>query len=238
MSEQCQFEAEQILQKIVEGHDEFGWCNVKESINALNVWFDSSRSWADSAWLDISVWNPRINYGQNLIFTTQQILFVIVSLMANLRIIHYHHTRAPHPKFTMTRFSRICIKMHVFSGSIGVLLPLWVFFSADEFSGKILMFICSFFDFVFCVTAYFQSPNVFGVRLIVVPMYYTCVIIKVVLNICLLQSLMLQPLGGFKSQVEWLWMMWLEINAFMVNCAIIVYFAYFLFITCSLASHV
>jgi hypothetical protein len=156
----------------------------------------------------MTAWTPRINQGPYIIFNTQQLLFMIVSILANSYILFYHYTNAPHPKFTISWLRRVCIKTHIIAGSIGVIIPLYVFFSTNQTAGLICMWTFVAWDMIFAISAYIQSPSVYGVRSITVPLYYVCVGCKVFLNCCLIQSLVTNPVGGYKSQVEWLWMCW------------------------------
>ena len=186
----------------------YGWCDIDANLQILLDWFDYDKSWAAVRWFDSIIWSRRINEGQQYIFTSQQIIFLIVSLLANIKILTYHFTSPNHPKFAVTPFSRWCIRTHVLSGSIGVILPLYVFFTTEHQLATALMFVFVAWDFVFAISAVFQTPNVYGVRVLTIPLYYACVVIKFILNVCLLQSLLYEPLGGYKTKVEWLWICW------------------------------
>ena len=187
----------------------YDWCNLKTNMDQLNAWFDPSQSFAQALWFNSNLWNVQINQGQQIIFTSQQIGFIIVSLLANALVIFYHITNPPHPKFHLNVITKATIKIHVLSGIVGVILPLFVFFSTFNQSALIVvMFVCVSFDCMFAVTAAIQAPNVYGVRILTVPLYYTCIFFKFVLIACLLQSLCVFPVGGFKTQVEWLWLCW------------------------------
>jgi hypothetical protein len=100
--------------------------------NGVNSWYDNNKSWADVAWFTSTLWSRNINQGQQLIFSSQQVLFMIVSVIANAKIMSFHYTTANHPKFALTFFSLCCIRIHVLPGSIGVLFPLYVFFAVEQ----------------------------------------------------------------------------------------------------------
>jgi hypothetical protein len=202
----CQVSAAKHLEHLLE--EGYGWCIIDRNLELVDNWFDSERSWASVSWFTSIVWSQNINHGQQVIFSSQQILFMIVSVLANLRIISYHFSNEHHPKFSLTSFSRWCIRVHVLSGSIGVFLPLYVFFALEQSSTTALMFIFGAWDFIFSISALFQTPNVFGVRVLTIPLYTTCILFKLILNGCLMASLLHEPLGGFKTQVLWLWMCW------------------------------
>eukprot|EP01033_Poteriospumella_lacustris_P001035 gene1035-747_t len=125
-------------------------------------------------WFDPLAWtSDGLNSGPRIIFTSQQLLFIAVSLFANLIIITYHLTNPPHPKFSFSLQSRLCIRTHVFSGVIGVVLPF-----THEQAATICMWVYSFIDFIFAISVAMQAPNVYGVRRLTVSMYFTAVFFK------------------------------------------------------------
>eukprot|EP01033_Poteriospumella_lacustris_P014268 gene14268-10199_t len=159
-------------------------------------------------WFDPLAWtSDGLNSGPRIIFTSQQLLFIAVSLFANLIIITYHLTNPPHPKFSFSLQSRLCIRTHVFSGVIGVVLPLYVFFSTHEQAATICMWVYSFIDFIFAISVAMQAPNVYGVRRLTVSMYFTAVFFKFVLIACLWWSLS-SSASTYKERVTWLWLSW------------------------------
>jgi hypothetical protein len=172
-------------------------------------WFDQGQSWAQTVWFSSLHWEVEsVNIGPRIVFTTQQLLFVLASVLANSYILKFHWSVAPHPKFSLSFLSRFMIRLHVLSGTIGVTLPLYVFFTTDEASALICMYFCCAFEWLFSLSAFIQTPNVFGVRILTVPLYYVAVLLKVIFNACLLQSLILEPYGGYKERVTWLWCSW------------------------------
>eukprot|EP01032_Pedospumella_encystans_P008748 gene8748-10350_t len=204
---QCQVNALLNVDKLVSSSD-FDYCLLNDGIVRLGYWYDSDSSWASTVWFIGRHWRDRLNQGAFTIATSAMLLFLIISVLANIKIVHYHITSAPHPKYSLTALSKLCIRVHVFTGILGVALPLYVFFSSDEPSGFIVMCAVCAADFIFALTAFMQTPNVHGVRVLTVPLYYVCVFFKVVINCCLLQSLVHDNTGGFKTQVQWLWMVW------------------------------
>lgn len=129
---------------------------IDRNIESLSNWYDSDKSWATVSLFSSIIWSGNINQGQQNIFSSQQILFMIVSTLANIFVLTYHYTNVPHPKFALTLFSRLCIRAHVISGSIGVFVPLYVFFSVPSDLVKMLMFIFVAWDMVFALSAFFQ----------------------------------------------------------------------------------
>jgi hypothetical protein len=198
--EACQAEAANNLNKLI-ASKQYTWCDVNNNLKNLQVFFSKDTSWASYKWFLTSSWSPRINEGPYIIFTTQQLLFIVVSVLANIFIIFYHFSEPVHPKFTISFLRRVCIRVHVFSGSIGVILPLYIFFTSNQYAGWIGMFIFVAWDIIFAISACIQAPSVYGVRSVTVPLYFVCVGCKFILTACLFQSLFFEPLGGYKSQV-------------------------------------
>eukprot|EP01032_Pedospumella_encystans_P009226 gene9226-10882_t len=179
---QCQVNALLNVNKLVSSSD-FDYCLLNDEIVRLGYWYDSDSSWASTVWFLSRHWRDRLNQGAFTIATSAMLLFLIISVLANIKIVHYHLTSAPHPKYSLTALSKLCIRVHVFTGILGVALPLYVFFSSDEPSGFIVMCAVCAADFIFALTAFIQTPNVHG-------------------------SLVHDNTGGFKTHVQWLWMVW------------------------------
>ena len=116
-------------------------------------------------------------------------------------ILNYHYTVPAHPKYSLQASTRLSLRIHILTGTVGVLLPLYVFFSTNQAVGVSIMWLVAIVDLIFSCTAAFQAPNVYGMRILTIPAYYTCVALKVIVNGCLLQSLIVNPVGGFKDQV-------------------------------------
>ena len=204
---QCQIDAVLNVNELVSSSD-FDYCLLNDELVRLGYWYDSDSSWASTVWFLARHWRDRLNQGAFTIATAAMFLFLVISVLANIKIVHYHLTSAPHPKYSLTTLSKLCIRVHVFTGILGVALPLYVFFSTDEPSCFGVMCTVCAADYIFAITAFMQTPNVHGVRVLTVPLYYVCVFFKVVINSCLLQSLVNGNTGGFKTHVQWLWMVW------------------------------
>ena len=209
MTDSCQIQSLTKIQQLI-GSGHFDWCSLETSVDSLVNWYNGDRSWIWAAWFSSTTWDTsRVNVGPYIIFTTHEIVFIILSLLANALIIFYHLTNPPHPKYSLSVKTKISIRAHVVSGVIGVVLPLFVFFTTNQMIGKVLMAIVVAWDAIFITTATIQAPNVYGVRSMTVPMYYTCIFLKFVIVACLLQSLIYEPLGEYKDQVTWLWRWWI-----------------------------
>ena len=204
---QCQASTIESIAALISS-GKYSWCNINDDLQRLQGWLDDQVSWGGFQWFTTTVWNNRINEGPYLIFNTQQLLFIIVSLLANIYILFYHYTEPVHPKYTISFYRRMTIRIHVLSGSIGVILPLYTFFTTNIFAGYVCMFIFVIWDIIFNFSSIIQAPYVYGVRSVTVPLYFVCIFCKLVLSACLLSSLLIEPLGGYKSQVQWLWMCW------------------------------
>ena len=203
----CQADGIASLNELISS-GKYSWCSINNDLERLQSWFNDQESWGSYQWFSSAAWSSRINEGPYLIFNTQQLLFILVSLLANTYILFYHFTEPVHPKYTISFFRRMTIRIHVLSGSIGVVLPLYCFFTTNIFAGYVCMFIFVIWDIVFNISSIIQAPNVYGVRSVTVPLYFVCIVCKFLLSACLLSSLLLEPLGGYKSQVQWLWMCW------------------------------
>ena len=211
ISSTCQQEALAHLQELLTSSDtSYSWCEINTNLESLLYWFNSKYSWAQSVWFNELVWSTdSINYGPKVIFNIQQLLFITCSILANIVVLMYHYTHSAHPKYSFSWLSRLCIRLHIIAGSIGVIVPIYVFFTTHVLTARICMYIFVISDFVFALTASYQTPNVYGVRTITIPLYSVCILFKFIINACLLQSLLIaDPLGGFKEQVTWLWMCW------------------------------
>jgi hypothetical protein len=208
LSQTCQSDAQANLLELA-NQEHYGWCAVNDELEEKITWFDSGRSFAFASWLNPRIWtNKRINFGQTFIMTAHAVSFIGASVIANIFVLIFHFSHSPHPKFSFTFFSRSIIRLHIYTGAIGVVLPLYVFFGKDEYSGGIAMLVFCIVDYVFALTARIQAPNVYGVRNLTVPLYNSCILLKAIINTCLLQSLLLDPIGGYKTKVQWLWICW------------------------------
>jgi hypothetical protein len=207
-AKKCQDSAMDHLNTLI-SEKRFGWCEINQDLEGLVSWFSDSESFSKSQWLDPTAWSPfQINHGQTVIFTTHMISFIVMSVIANALVLFYHFSHSAHPKFSFSTSTQIYLKIHIYSGTVGVLLPLYVFFTTNQHHGFICMLACVIMDYVFAYTAFRQAPNVYGVRNLTVPLYYTCITLKFILATCLLQSLFYEPIGGYKTKVLWLWLCW------------------------------
>ena len=145
---QCQASTIESIAALISS-GKYSWCNINDDLQRLQGWLDDQVSWGGFQWFTTTAWNNRINEGPYLIFNTQQLLFIIVSLLANIYILFYHYTEPVHPKYTISFYRRMTIRIHVLSGSIGVILPLYTFFTTNIFAGYVCMFIFVIWDIIF-----------------------------------------------------------------------------------------
>jgi hypothetical protein len=206
----CQTEAITNLNSVVgDAGKVYTWCDANGELETKKEWFNKHMSFGKVQWFMASLWSyDRINYGQTLIHRIHEISFLVFSVLANIFVLHFHYTNAPHPKYSLKPQSRISIRVHVISGTVGIILPLYVFFTTNESAAYGAMFACVLFDYIHDLTGLIQAPNVYGVRLITVPVYYVAILTKMIISTCLLQSLFVIPVGGHKTQIAWLWMVW------------------------------
>lgn len=205
----CLMEGQALTSQLLsEANGDYTFCDLKHSLQSLVNWYDRDTSFADTRWFNSDVYSSNINEGPIILLSTAEIWFLILSLIANTQVVWFHLTNVPHPKFTLSLAARICIKIHVLFGITVIVLPVYVFFTSNMVAARVCMFIVCVCDLIFSFSAMYQTPNTPGVRVLTVPAYAAIVILKLFLNCCLFQSLILNPMGGIKSQVSWLWLLW------------------------------
>ena len=111
MSSQCESELADNVNKLIQSGD-YDYCDLNTDIQKLQTWFDSE-SWAGAVWTNKIVWAPQINQGPIIILKSQEILFCIISVFANIYILYYHFTKPVHPKHSLKTVSKICIRSHI-----------------------------------------------------------------------------------------------------------------------------
>ncbi len=98
------------------------------------------------------------------------VAFLIVAgtaALADVAILYVHAVRPPHPKFLLTWDHRLSIRAHAIAGGIETILGVvaWVTQSST------LAIATGVFALVQIAAAYYQTPGVFGMKGVTVPLY-------------------------------------------------------------------
>ena len=133
---------------------------------------------------------------------TQVLLLALCSLIWDVFVIYYHLVTAPHPKFRLRFIRRLSIYTHIWAGVAEILISVLSFVlycemampegstalppSADTCTDKeqerslLLTYAHVFCSVAHIVTAAYQTPQVFGMQLVMVPAYSAVVLWKAV----------------------------------------------------------
>jgi hypothetical protein len=191
----------------------YTWCTLEEDLRLRLAWVDDGVGYM-SAFYGGDKWS-RFYDNTIILLMLQRAAFVVVSVIGNARILWYHWTTPAHPKFSVSMGSRVAIAVHVLSGTIGVAAPLVPFlFQLRPSEGRVIMIIALAVEVTHSSTALKMIPNLFGTKVIMTPAYVTCVGTKLGLAVGLLISLVHEPVGGYKEQIEWLWAWWCAHNTY------------------------
>jgi len=121
-----------------------------------------------SPWSDFSTCNwPLMHW----------VLLWFIAIFFDVGVIYYHITTVPHPKFLLRFWRSLAIKDHAISGVIEICMGLCALFSKDPYYFVWLQCIASFFFHI--PSAAYQTPRVFGVRVVMVPAYALIVALKI-----------------------------------------------------------
>lgn len=100
-------------------------------------------------------------------------LLVVLSAIANVVVLTYHHVVPAHPKFLLIWWRRLLLHVHIASGSIEFLAGVVGCAVGGHPVASRLMAITALLFHV--PSAYFQTPSVFGARAIMRPSYLMCI---------------------------------------------------------------
>ena len=208
----CARSAQRKASELVDMDDKFGWCHVDAMLEARKDWYDPSVTYTVALYGSPN-WRATGATYTTSIYLTQRIAYIAVSLVGNARVLWFHWTTPAHPKFTLDPFNRLALKIHVISGSINVILPLFVFFVVGEALGRLLALIVVAVELAHCATAARMLPHVFGARVLMTPGYGTCVVVKFAMAICVALAFG-RDAAPYKDNVEWLWAYWAVHNTY------------------------
>lgn len=103
----------------------------------------------------------------------------IASTVANVEILRFHHSYPPHPKFSLLHVRKLAIRAHVLSGTAEIVISILGFvhlaYFGSTFPYGYLQAVCAA---IHIPTAVFQTPCVFGAKIVMLPSYYAVELIR------------------------------------------------------------
>jgi len=100
-------------------------------------------------------------------------LLVGISAVANALIMGYHYLVPPHPKFLLSGWRRLVLRLHVLSGTVELIAGLIILLGFGHRTPAMVMALTAL-----CIhvpTAYYQTSAVFGSRAVMRPAYLMCI---------------------------------------------------------------
>ena len=138
-------------------------------------------------------------------FKSESFSFYLVAFLAilgNIRIIQYHATVPPHPKFLLVPRRRFWIRVHAVTGSIEVVLGIAAWWLEDT---DLALATAAVALLGHVPSSYFQTPGVFGTKGIMVPAYFGVVTMHAYCAVRLAME------GG---DIIWLERTWMALQAY------------------------
>jgi Ca2+-binding EF-hand superfamily protein len=115
-----------------------------------------------------------INNPLNLGLGTRGVAVLIVAgtaLIADIVIIYIHAVQPPHPKFLLSWDHRLSIRAHAIAGSVETVLGIVAWIT----DSRSLAIATGFVALIQIAAAYYQTPGVFGMKGVAVPLYYAAI---------------------------------------------------------------
>ncbi len=100
-------------------------------------------------------------------------LLVMISAVSNLLVMGYHYSVPPHPKFLLTGWRRLVLRVHILSGTVDLISGIIAIMIPGHRQAAIVMAISALCFHV--PSALAQTPIVFGSRAIMRPGYLLCI---------------------------------------------------------------
>ncbi len=100
-------------------------------------------------------------------------LLVMISAVANILVMGYHYLVPPHPKFLLTGWRRLVLRLHILSGTVELVAGVVAILNPGHRVAATVMALSAL-----CVhvpSALAQTPIVFGSRAIMRPGYLLCI---------------------------------------------------------------
>lgn len=101
--------------------------------------------------------------------------FTAIAMAVNVWILHHHWTSPAHPKFTLVPSRLFSVRLHILSGTIEIISGVLCWFVVDPSWLVQLMAVASLFH---CLSAGFMAPTTAGIKVITLPGYYYCILLK------------------------------------------------------------
>ena len=143
----------------------------------------------DAGWTSF---NQFVKYDWRMV---QMMAIAMLSTFFNVFVLWYHLSIPPHPKHLLLTKRKICLRLHVFFGTVEILFFLLAWFVPMPRHGlDLLVHINMIASFIHILTSLYQFPLVFGIRAIMLPAYFLCIFGKA---LCLV-DLYLHPYCALK----------------------------------------
>jgi len=107
------------------------------------------------------------------------VMMALASLIWDGVVISFHWTHPPHPKFRLLKYRRFSIFTHVISGTLEIVVGVWAWFEPASDFRTSLIYIMVFASCMHATTGAYQTPQVFGIPVVMVPAYTMMIILKV-----------------------------------------------------------
>jgi hypothetical protein len=115
----------------------------------------------------------------------QVLLLAIASLIWDCFVVFYHLNHPPHPKFRLRFVRRLSIYTHIWAGASEIALSVlsFVLYCNEDSVQKqdctdsevdrhiVLVYSTAFCSAIHAITAAYQTPQVFGMHIVMVPVY-------------------------------------------------------------------
>jgi len=122
----------------------------------------------------------------------QTLVVCVLSMLANLGVVAYHSTYPPHPKFDLLPRRRLSLRIHIISGLTEIFSMVAAFFAPDPTYFAVLASLAALCGHV--PSATYQWPIVFGIKSVMIPMYFVFILSHFVTAV----SLLMDPTDGVK----------------------------------------
>ncbi len=119
----------------------------------------------------------------------QRQVVAAIGILANFGIIYYHVTTPPHPKFLLSPKRKFMVRAHATLGISEVLLGIAAVFFPESGLGAAL----AVFAILHAITAFIQSPAVFGAKAIMIPSYFFASTLHIYCGV----RLMMDPMSAY-----------------------------------------
>jgi Ca2+-binding EF-hand superfamily protein len=99
------------------------------------------------------------------------VIIAVTAALADIAVIYIHAVQPPHPKFLLTWDHRLSIRAHAIAGSVETILGI----VAWATNSRSLAIATGLVALVQIAASYYQTPGVFGMKGVTVPLYYAAI---------------------------------------------------------------